>query len=120
MSFITDLQPLASATVVASKGTTDEFGRFTSASTTNLTECRIEGEAKRVLNSQGAEVISMHQVISLGDNGLFAGKDSSTKEEWRFTLPTDDYPDVTADKEAIAIERYTDETGAIVAEEIQL
>ena len=120
MGFLDDLAPLTSATVVAKKVVIDGYGNITSTtSTTNLTLCHIEGENKRVTNANGVEVVSSYQIYSLEDNGLWAGRDATTKEEWRFTLPVADYPTVKADKVPINIIPYRDEDGKL-CEEIQL
>ena len=118
MSFIEDLQPLATATVIAHKGSTDVRGKFTESSQINLTYCHIEGESRRVLDSRGEEVISNFQIFSLENNSLWPGKNES-KEEWRFTLPVADYPYLPGELEPKNIIPIRDETG-IIAEEIQL
>ncbi len=118
MGFLDDLAELASATVIASKGTADGRGDFTVDSTLDLTLCHIEGENRRVVNFGGTVVVSTYQIFSLENNNLWAGRDSNN-EEWRFTLPVADHPNTPTLLVPANIVPYRDEVGRL-CEEIQL
>ena len=118
MTYIDDLLPLATSTVTATRGTTDGRGKFTSSSTTNLTKCRITGKTIRTIDSNGNDIRSKYKVISLEDAGLWHGKNSSN-EEWRFTLPVSNYPNVESLLIPISVERIADEDN-IAYEKIML
>ena len=118
MSFIEDLWPIATSTVVATPVTTDIEGKETDGTPINLTHCHIEQENQLVTDAKGREVVSHTQVISLEVNNFSTGEDDDGNE-WRFTLPADAAPPRTK-LIPINILPCRDETGVVVAEEIQL
>ena len=105
MSFLTDLHPLMSDTVIAQPGYLDGFGTFVaSGSTSSLANCRIKGESVLVRDINGQEVVSSMQVIVGSYNNL-------TTEAHRYTLPS--RYDPNSSLRAISIKKVSDETGPL-------
>lgn len=109
MGVVTDLQPIAVQTVIATLYGLDERGGLSLVSTTNLTQCHIEIGNDRVLDSNGNEVVSRGSVFSLEDNSLFPGVNDSG-QEYRFTLPNT-WPKPRDDLRAINVIRNVDDEG---------
>ena len=114
MGIVQDLRPIAKLTVVADLGTVNESGVWTTGTTSNLTFCHIELGNKRVMNTEGTEVISRGSVFSLEDYSLFAGVDGS-RQAYRFTLPST-WPEPRTSLLPIDILREEDDEGEVYEE----
>lgn len=115
MGIVTDLQRLATKTVVATLGANDEFGVWTSLSAPfDLVHCHIEMGNKRVVDNGGNEVTSRGSVFSLEDNSLFAGANAS-RQSYRFTLPSS-WPEPRVELVPIDVLRNEDHEGEVYEE----
>ena len=117
MGIVTDLQPIATFTVVANLGTEDEWGEFTPGTggdIISLAQCHIEIENVTVLDSNNVEVISRGSVFSLEDNSLFSGVNASG-QSYRFTLPIS-WPEPRTLIKPINIIRNEDDEGQVYEE----
>ncbi len=114
MGIVTDSRPLATQTVIADLGTVNEFGVWTTGTTTNLVYCYIEMGNKRVMNTEGTEVTSRGSIFSLEDNSLFAGVNGS-RQSYRFTLPSS-WPEPRTNLMPIDIIRNEDDEGEVYEE----
>lgn len=107
MSFELDFAGMLPDTLIFDTATLDETGELTAAGSPTSISCYIEEETKLVEGAGGKEVVSVVQV--------FVGIRSLTVDGHLYTLPS--RFGVSANREAVAVDHYSDEDGAY-AEEI--
>ena len=108
MSFEADFNGMLPDTLTFDVATVDETGELTAAGSPTSIDCYIQEETKLVMDARGQEVVSNVQV--------FVGVNSLTVDGHLYTIPA--RFSVSANREAISVDHYSDENGAY-AEEIQ-
>ena len=102
MSFEADFNGMLPDTLTFDTVTLDDTGEFTADGSPTSIDCYIEERTQMVDDAQGKEVVSTVQV--------FVGINSLTVDGHLYTLPS--RFGVSANREAIAVDHYSDENGA--------